>query len=219
MKRTGRNQYTKDRDTTSPTRTRTNQTHSNSSGEETKLPTKMDKTSMTATSKPSPTPAQEIVSTTTKGKGRGAKGKSSKPTGASDSDSKKDKGKDKDKDNRDSKDNKAMTKVTELTLKDMDKATQYMLDFIGKNVPEQRIVEGTSMLGRGVAASSASSSAVHKLGDGQIKAQKRSGQGGIQQQVPEQMHSGDIAEKLRRGIADFRAQFLDVGKVGGLTVS
>lgn len=186
-KRQGRNQYTKEKDTTSPSR---KATASNSSGDENKskpveAATATATSSTAAPSKTSPNGSgQEAPAPVVKGKGRW-KGKGRNAAAASDSDSKKDK--------------------SELTLKDMDRATQLMLDFLERNVPQQHIVTGHSMLRHastpGMYGVSTNSSSVASVPD----------------KPDDQLSSAEWADKLRTNIAEFRREFV-TPTPGGLTV-
>lgn len=188
-KRQGRNQYTKEKDTTSPTR---KATASNSSGDENKskpgeaATTTTAAAAATAQSKTSPNGSgQEAPAPVVKGKGRW-KGKGRNAAAASDSDSKKDK--------------------SELTLKDMDRATQLMLDFLERNVPQQHIVTGHSMLRH------ASTPGMHG-----ISTNTSSVASAVPDKPDEQLSSAEWADKLRSNIAEFRREFV-TPTTGGLTV-
>jgi len=185
-KRQGRNQYTKEKDAMSPSRKANT---SNSSGEESKTKSSEATAAVATTAAPTKTSpngsGQEAPSApVVKGKGRW-KGKGRNAAAASDSDSKKDK--------------------SELTIKDMDRATQLMLDFIEKNVPQQQIVTGHSML------RNASTAGMYGLPPRTTPAAP------VPEKPDEQLSSADLAEKLRLGIATFRTKFV-TPTPGGLTV-
>ena len=182
VKRLGRNQYTKDLDNMSPSRN-TNVGASGSSGEDGKVPN-----GEVLVSKTSPNSGQDVPAPALKGKGRW-KGKGSRAAAAAANDG--------DKNDQ-----------TEMTLKDMERATHFMLEFMSKNIPEQKIVEGTSMLRQQ-----------------QQQQQQHTSSKQPRRQVTsepdkplDQQSSAEIADSLRRDIASFRNQFV-MPNIGKLTVS
>lgn len=176
-KRLGRNQYTKDRDlpikgVESPRLPRSNTGNNASSGEE---PNATNGSSHTSNPKNSPSSAQETA-TTGKGRGNRWKGKHSKAS-ANDSEGTKEKG--------------------DLTIKDMDKGTQFMLDFIGKHQGE-RIIQGRSLL---------------------FQRAERLGSRNLEQgsnKPFDQLSSTEMAEELMKQITTWRGEYTNT--LGGLTV-